>query len=504
MSDPFFITSRKRKKPLAANGKRSSKDRDELEEDDIGPGGIDDMDLEASEVEEESDEDKRETAAEKRLRLAKTYIRKIEEDIDEGGFDAAEIDRDLIAERLKKDVLETTGKMHRRVADTLKFPIDPSTVRTCRGHKLSVTSIAFTDTGILYTGAKDGSIVKWDARTGKRLHTYAGGRASDSRTHIGHVGHVLCLATSYDGKYLASGGRDRKINVWSIAENRHLKCFTQHKDAISGLAFRKGTNQLYSVSHDRTVKVWNVDELAYVETLFGHQDIITSVDTLTRERCVTTGGRDRTARLWKIVEESQLVFRGGAVTKDLDGSGRPRFVEGSLDVIALVDEEHFLTGGDSGTICLWNINKKKPIFTCPQAHGLRVHQSESEGSISTPYWITSLATLRYSDLFASGSCDGYVRLWRIDGGLKKFEQVSAVPMVGYVNDLALETLGAGLVKAGSIWLAAGIGQEPKLGRWERIKEARNGSRIVELVSSATSGGLSQRSEDEAKEGVDNL
>ena len=34
-----------------------------------------------------------------------------------------------------------------------------------------------------------------------------------------------------------------------------------------GLAFRKGTNQLFSASMDRSVKVWNLDEMTYIETL---------------------------------------------------------------------------------------------------------------------------------------------------------------------------------------------------------------------------------------------
>lgn len=34
-----------------------------------------------------------------------------------------------------------------------------------------------------------------------------------------------------------------------------------------GVAFRRGTHQLFSCAHDRTVKIWNLDEMAYVETL---------------------------------------------------------------------------------------------------------------------------------------------------------------------------------------------------------------------------------------------
>ena len=37
---------------------------------------------------------------------------------------------------------------------------------------------------------------------------------------------------------------------------------------LQGLAFRKGSHDLFSTSHDRSVKVWNLDEMAYVETLW--------------------------------------------------------------------------------------------------------------------------------------------------------------------------------------------------------------------------------------------
>lgn len=115
--------------------------------------------------------------------------------------------------------------------------------------------------------------------------------------------------------------------------------------------------------------------MGYVETLFGHQDSVLAVDALRAETAASVGGRDKTARFWKIVDETQLVFRGGArsavrelleggalegMDEDEDGGDgvvtkkqkkegeQKRFVEGSLECIAMVDETTFLTGGDSG------------------------------------------------------------------------------------------------------------------------------------------------------------
>ncbi|KAG2188406.1 hypothetical protein INT44_001159 [Umbelopsis vinacea] len=487
MSDSFFASTRKRKKPGFSNQKRPSKPAgnkrsrdaaaDESDNDDqIGAGGIDDMELRGSDV--ESEEEIQETAAEKRIRLAKGYLEGIQKGLNEdiGGFDAEDIDRDLIAERLKQDAFETTGKLHRRIADKFDFSgVDISTIRQCKGHQLAVTSVAMTENGkFLYTASKDASIIKWDALTMKKLHTFPGARKG-VKNFNGHTDHILCLALSSDGQYLASGGKDKAIHIWSVTEDKHIVAFKQHKDSISSLAFRRGANQLYSASHDRTVKLWNVDERSYIETLFGHQDQITDIDTLARERCVTVGGRDKTARMWKIVEESQLVFRGGAQVKEKDGSGTVRYAEGCLDCIALVDEDMFVTGGDSGSISLWDINRKKPVYTYPIAHGINEHESESEGIIGTPYWITTLATLPYSDVFASGSWDGFVRLWKISANNRNFAQVAQIPIAGVINDLQILT-----TPAKKTILSLGVGQELTLGRWIRMKKAKNGARLLEL------------------------
>lgn len=499
--------------------RRASRKKGVVEDDDeggdeVGAGGIDDMDLDYGDSEDDEDDEAlmNETAAQKRLRLAKNYIDTLQHaGEDEIGYDAEDIDRDNIAARLKQDALEIQGRLHRHLAETFQFPINAETaITTCRGHQKTATSIAATENGLYaYSGSKDGSIIKWDLKTGKKVFSFPGAQKGVVDFQ-GHTDHVTCLAVSSDNQFLASGGKDKKIIIWSVQENKFLHCFKQqHKDTITSMSFRKGHNQLYTVSGDRTVKLWNVDELSYIETLFGHQDSITSVDSLAKEHCVSTGGRDRTVRLWKIVEESQLVFRGGGfirpkkLNKDLPDEPKeivtpgpnggvimkekkdPSFLEGSMDCLTMIDEENFLTGGDSGTISLWNVNKKKAVFSMPLAHGFHTQpldysngEAVPSGGVETPYWITSLASLRYSDMFVSGSWDGTIRVWQIGKNMKNFSLLSTIPMVGVVNDLQLyqPTLSRKTL------LVAAVGQEHKLGRWLRIKEGRNGMRIVELTA----------------------
>lgn len=104
--------------------------------------------------------------------------------------------------------------------------------------------------------------------------------------------------------------------------------------------------------------------MGYVDTLFGHQDHVVGLDTLRAETAVSCGARDRTVRFWKVVEETQLVFRGGGGSKvrevleggvaglgDEEESGTrktTRYEEGSVDCVAMIDENTFASGGDSG------------------------------------------------------------------------------------------------------------------------------------------------------------
>ncbi|RDA95754.1 hypothetical protein CP533_5095, partial [Ophiocordyceps camponoti-saundersi (nom. inval.)] len=505
---------------------------------------------ERSDDDDDDDDDDAETAAEKRLRLAERYLENVKQDVDDTGFDAAEIDRDLIAERLQEDVAETKGRLYRRLASDLAF--DKSSQTFFRSNTNAITSVAVC-APYIYTTSKDLFLHKWRAQdlprdqypqTTKRkpkkspaparkrpeLVTWIRGNAAKDKdkSYQRHVGRILAVAASSDGKYVVTGGEDRRLIVYDAATLKPIKVMTHHRDAITGLAFRRGTNQLYSSSKDRTVKVWSLDELAYVETLFGHQDQVVDVDALAQERCVSVGARDRTARLWKVIEETQLVFRGGAVDKRPPPPGidpRSLLHEGSMDRIAMIDDDLFVTGSDNGAISLWSVQKKKPVYIEPIAHGIDPPLDPDLASAEkvpgpnaipapTPRCITALRTIPYSDVILSGSWDGHIRVWKLTDDKRKIEPFAVLgghdddknktddqsrPIPGIVNDIAVFERGDR--GCDGLCVVAAVAREHRLGRWTVHRGARNGGVIFEVprAPAASANGVCEDAEEEEDE-----
>lgn len=533
------------------------------------------------------EDDPNDTAAGRRLKLAEQYLDNIRQEVgdeQEIGFDAADVDRELIAARLKEDVAEDKGHLHRYIAQ--RVDLSKTKPSFFRSDTLATTAIA-TCPPYVYTTSKDMRLIKWELvdpqikqaqdsnlngnstqnpkpqRRKPRLLRYTAGNKNrrDDSTFQHHASPILCCAASSDGKFVATGGADRKLIIWDAPTLKPLKVFTQHRDAVTSLAFRGKTNQLFSASKDRTVKIWSLNELAYVETLFGHQDEVLDVAAVggTQERCVSVGARDRTARLWKVVEESQLVFRGGGApgsaarkrgtaprrevhgviadsgAEEIDAEARapPIFSEGSLDRVAQIDTQLFVTGSDSGALSLFSLHKKKPLHVLPLAHGWDPAPSASDSSADvavagsfvegetergpqvgeaeatnsqidgshansfnaqpTSRWITALAAIPYTDLFATGSWNGYVRLWRVTGTEEEAEggkqrRIEAVgilgdsqvegqanmdgmeetkPLKAIINDLSI--FARGTRGEDGVCIVAALGTEPRLGRWKVMK-----------------------------------
>ncbi|XP_076276452.1 U3 small nuclear riboprotein factor 55K [Lasioglossum baleicum] len=392
----------------------------------------------------ESEEEEQETAQEKRIRLAKKYLEHIEEE----ERDRAEFEQGAVTKRLHEEYLEEKGRLRKTVASNY-VGHDELIVLKCKEHKNSITCICLSSNGkFLYSGSKDGSLVKWSLKERTKLKSIKGKRKNQE----GGMKCVQCMAISTDSKFLVVGdGGCKEIKVLCGDTLSHIKNLQGHRGSVTGLVFRKDTHTLYSASEDRSVKVWNLDDMAYVESLFGHQSGITSIDALARERAITSGGFDGTVRIWKIVEESQLIFNSHG---------------GSIDSVKLINEENFFSCGDDGQLSVWGCLKKKPLCCVPNAHG-------TDEMNNQPMWISSITALLNTDLVASGSRDGSIKLWKCSDSFRSLNPLFEIQLVGFINALHFTPDGTQLI--------AGVGQEHRLGRWWRIPEAKNSIVIIPLV-----------------------
>ena len=535
------------------------------ERDDSISGSESDEDIDAESAQEsEGTSEEEENAADRRIRLAQRYLDNLKEDIDETGFNAEDVDRELLTARLKEDVDEAKGRRYRLIATSFDYS---SASQVAFRMNTQATTVVAICPPYAYTVSKDKTLIKWKLATPaestpdpnstdingttkkprslrsrpEQLAWVKGVKidASSPKQH-GHVDTILSLAASPDGKYVATGGADKRLIIWSAEDLRPLKTFTSHRDAVTGLSFAPSTSQanggsqLFSASMDRCLKTFSLngeESLAYVETLFGHQDHVAAVAAMGVDQCVSVGARDRTARLWKVVDETQLVFRA-------DSSKHDTYTTGSVDCVAALPPAHFVTGSDSGAIQLWSMHKKKSLFTVQLAHGadepepLEKVSSETDPEIlarlkkddrrrSIPRSITTLASVPGTDLVLSGSWDGWIRVWKLsadkrtitlwsmvgkmgasnegsplaDGALNgQSHDASAAsevpgPIKGIINSIAVferrkekqNEFGDG--KEGetiALCIVAGIGKEMRLGRWKKFQDGRDGALIFEI------------------------
>ncbi|XP_019555330.2 U3 small nucleolar RNA-interacting protein 2 [Aedes albopictus] len=390
---------------------------------------------------EDEDEGFKETVQDKRLRLAKKYLKEVE-DAERVRKEDEEI-HDSVSAVLKEDYLESIGRLYREVSTRYKgFDLEKAVNLRCKQQHLSPTCLCLTeDDRFLYVANKNGIIVRWDLTKKERTAVTKSQKTA-----------VLGLAISHDLKFLVVADGTNEIKVLDGTTLEAVNSLSGHSDVVTGVVFRKNTHQLYSCAKDRTVKVWSLDEMLYVETLYGHQTPVTSIDALSRERAVTSGGSDCSIRIWKIVEESQLVYNCPPSTD-------------SVECVKLIGDEHFLSCGTDGSLSVWSSGKKKPMNTVQLAHGKTTNGEAN--------WITAITSLLNTDVIASGSCDGFVRVWRLVGGSKTIEPLMEIPVEGFVNGLTFSSDGKQLIVC--------VGQEHRLGRWWTLKQAKNRTMVIPLI-----------------------
>jgi WD40 repeat protein/serine/threonine protein kinase len=223
-----------------------------------------------------------------------------------------------------------------------------------------VRGVAFRPDGkSMLTGSEDGTARLWDAVTGRPL-----------QAPFQHDMPVLCVAFSPDGKeflagvgsaYLTNGGLDSgrgAVYLWDIASGKRLGAPLVQQGGVPAAAFSPDGRMIVSGSTDSgtagTVLRWDRATGKPKGVPLRHRRGVEHV-------AFTPDGA-------AVVTASHYAF--GAFLWDARGQrlGTPLWHQEALESIALSpDGKAILTGGDDGTIRLWQVSRglSRPVDTNP-------------------------------------------------------------------------------------------------------------------------------------------
>jgi WD40 repeat protein len=248
--------------------------------------------------------------------------------------------------------------------------------KTLTGHSDYLYSVAYSPDGrYLASGSKDRTIKIWEVATGKGL-----------RTLTGHSGVVLSVAYSPDGRYLASGSQDKTIKIWEVATGK-VRTLTGHYMTFWSVAYSPDGRYLASGSSDKTIKIWETATGTELRTLTGHSMTVWSVAYSPDGRYLASGSLDKTIKIWEVATGQEL--------RTLTGHS-----EGVLSVAYSPDSRYLASGIGDGAIKIWEVATGKELRT------LTGHSNV----------VRSVAYSPDGRYLASGSQDKTIKIWEVATG----------------------------------------------------------------------------------------
>jgi WD40 repeat protein len=297
------------------------------------------------------------------------------------------------------------------------------------GHTNYVRSLAFSPDGkLLASSSDDGTLILWNAASGKELITLQT-----------HADRATRLAFSPDGKTLASAGNDGTVEFWSVPDGRELRSFSgMFRAAFSPdwktiAAFWQDSAKKYharmfdlasgsglsDLDIDYSQFAFSPDGRILASGVSRHNIFLWEVATgkasgiLTGEGAWYSGplffspdgkwiastsdaySGNWTFGLWSLEQEKEiLVFHGH---------------ERSVNAVGFsADGKMLISGSSDGTLKFWNAATGGLLRTMKRTSGKKTDYGYPLDGINC------VAISADGTLLASGSSDGLVRLWRID------------------------------------------------------------------------------------------
>ncbi|OCB85639.1 WD40 repeat-like protein [Sanghuangporus baumii] len=289
------------------------------------------------------------------------------------------------------------------------------------GRTLLQQLIGFNDeitaTSFLSATSPDSHVVVAANSSLIRVYSVSG---NDSRLLPGHTGIVLCLASSEDRSFLASGSKDKSARLWSFSRSlsawMNVAVCEGHAESVGAIALSQKTNEsgsnlgaprfMFTGSQDRTIKMWDLSSVSMpnvessgspvrcksLTTHKAHDKDINSLDVSPNDCFLASASQDRTAKVYEI--EYSLTGPRGEIKLLGTCKGHKR---GVWTVKFGKVERVLATGSGDKTIKLWNLDD----FTC-----IKTFEGHTNSVLQIDFFNQDMQ-------LASTASDGLLKLWNV-------------------------------------------------------------------------------------------
>jgi WD40 repeat protein len=103
-----------------------------------------------------------------------------------------------------------------------------------------------------------------------------------------------------------SGGIDRTVKLWRVADGALLKTMAGHADRVWRVAFAPDGATIASSAWDNTVKLWRASDGTLLRTLEGHTGRVFSVAFAPDGQRLVSSGEDGLVRVWRLSDGAVL------------------------------------------------------------------------------------------------------------------------------------------------------------------------------------------------------
>jgi WD40 repeat protein/serine/threonine protein kinase len=203
-------------------------------------------------------------------------------------------------------------------------------------------TVAFSHDGrYLVTGSKDGKVQVWDAENGQPVGMLGT-----------HLRQILGVVFSHDGKHLASSSGDGKIKVWAWdpagpgqkQKPPEFECESRVPGVYVNVAFSPDGRWLATCGEGHTVKIRDAKTGRELETLHGHTEDVCALAFSPDGRWLATAGEDTTIRIWDATSwKPRHPLRGHTG------------VVGSL--VFIPNSQRLISGSRDHTVKVWDVTR---------------------------------------------------------------------------------------------------------------------------------------------------